>query len=78
MKLLGTPIGSREFTTTLPELNDAQAVSRLIVLQQKQPPAPDLLQDALGRFNECFQNMVAEILRNLVRQKINANKLLCL
>ena len=98
VKLLGAPIGSREFTTefvkkklkaldevckALREVNDAQvefglfrgclSYNKINHLLRTCPP--DLLQDALERFDTHFQNMVAEILRV---QKINGNKLLCL
>jgi Reverse transcriptase (RNA-dependent DNA polymerase) len=86
VKLLGAPIGSREFTTefvkkklkaldevckALREVNDAQvefglfrgclSYNKINHLLRTCPP--DLLQDALDRFDEHFQNMVAEILR---------------
>ena len=86
VKLLGAPIGSREFTTefvkkklkalgevskALREVNDAQvefglfrgclSYNKINHLLRTCPP--DLLQDALERFDEHFQNMVAQILR---------------
>lgn len=86
VKLLGAPIGSREFTTkfvkkklkalddvckALREVNDAQvefglfrgclSYNKINHLLRTCPP--DLLLDALARFDEHFQNMVAEILR---------------
>ena len=86
MKLLGAPIGSREFTTefvkkklkalddvckTLREVNDAQvefglfrgclSYNKINHLLRACPP--DLLLDALSKFDDHFQSMVAEILR---------------
>ena len=86
VKLLGAPIGSREFTTefvkkklkaldevckALREVNDTQvefglfrgclSYNKINHLLRTCPP--DLLQDALERFDEHFQSMVAEILR---------------
>ena len=86
VKLLGAPIGSREFTTefvkkklkaldevckALREVNDAQVEFELFrgclsynkINHLLRTCPPDLLQDALERFDEHFQNMVAEILR---------------
>ena len=86
VKLLGAPIGTRDFTTefvkkklkaldevskALREVNDAQvefglfrgclSYNKINHLLRTCPP--DLLEDALGKFDEHFQNMVAEILR---------------
>ena len=78
MKLLGAPIGSREFTTEfakkkLKALNEVQmqvefglfrgclSYNKINHLLRTCPP--DLLQDALEKFDTHFQNMVAEILR---------------
>jgi len=86
VKLLGAPIGSREFTTefvkkklkaldevskALREVNDAQvefglfrgclSYNKINHLLRTCPP--DLLQDALERFDEHFQSMVAQLLR---------------
>ena len=83
VKLLGAPIGSRDFTTdfvkkklkalddvckALREVNDAQiefglfrgclSYNKINHLLRTCPP--DLLQDALERFDEHFQNMVAD------------------
>jgi len=86
VKLLGAPIGSKEFTTefvkkklkalrdvcdALREVNDAQvefALFRGCLSYNKinhllRTCPPDLLQDALGKFDDHFQNMVAEIMR---------------
>ena len=86
VKLLGAPIGTREFTTefvkkklkalgevckALREVNDAQvelglfrgclSYNKINHLLRTCPP--DLLKDALEKFDEHFQNIVAEILR---------------
>jgi len=86
VKLLGAPIGTREFTNdfvkkklralddvckVLREVNNAQvefalfrgclAYNKINHLLRSCPP--DLLQEALGKFDDHFQNMVAEILR---------------
>jgi ubiquitin carboxyl-terminal hydrolase 44/49 len=86
VKLLGAPIGSREFTTefvkkklkalddvskTLREVDDAQvefglfrgclSYNKINHLLRTCPP--DLLQDALCKFDDHFQSMVATILR---------------
>ena len=86
VKLLGAPIGSRDFTTdfvkkklkaldevckVLREVNDAQvefALFRGCLSYNKinhllRTCPPDLLQDALGKFDDHFQSIVAEILR---------------
>ena len=86
VKLLGAPIGSKEFTTdfvrkklkalkdvcdALRMVNDAQiefglfrgclSYNKINHLLRTCPP--DLLVDALGKFDDQFQNMVAEIMR---------------
>ena len=86
VKLLGAPIGTRDFTTdfvkkklkalddvckALREVDNAQvefglfrgclSYNKINHLLRTCPP--DLLQDALGKFDDHFQNIVAEILR---------------
>ena len=86
VKLLGAPIGTRDFTTDfvkkkLKALNDVHKLLREVDNAQVEfglfrgclsynkinhllrTCPPDLLQDALGKFDDQFQNMVAEILR---------------
>ena len=88
VKLLGAPIGSKEFTTDfvkkklkalddvcklLREVDNAQvefglfrgclSYNKINHLLRTCPP--DLLQEALVKFDDHFQNMVAEILRVL-------------
>ena len=86
VKLLGAPIGTKDFTTdfvrkkldaldavykTLRDVNDAQvefALFRGCLSYNKinhllRTCPPDLLQEALTRFDDRFQNIVAEILR---------------
>ena len=85
-KLLGAPIGTRDFTTdfvkkklkalddvckALREVDNAQvefglfrgclSYNKINHLLRTCPA--DLLQDALGKFDDHFQNMVAEIMR---------------
>jgi ubiquitin carboxyl-terminal hydrolase 44/49 len=99
VKLLGAPIGSKDFTTDfvkkklkaldevcklLREVDNAQvefglfrgclSYNKINHLLRTCPP--DLLQEALVKFDDHFQNMIAGILR-VPCQKISGSKRLC-